>query len=245
MVFTLMENLSQSRLFIVSTPIGNMGDLSPRAVECLSSVSLIACEDTRHTGLLLSRLGIKKRLVSYHEINERARVPRIIEALRDGLDVALVSDAGTPGVSDPAYRLIRAALDSGFSVLGVPGPSALLAALVVSGLPLDRFVFEGFLPQKGAKRLTHLEGLKDEPRTIVVYESPFRIIKLLESILAVMGNREVSVSRELTKLHEETVRGNVSDVLSTLKMKKPRGEYTVVIRGLGKRGRNEESIHHV
>lgn len=235
-----MENPNSGTLYIVSTPIGNMGDLSPRAVECLSTVDVIACEDTRHTGLLLSRLGIKKRMVPYNDINERARTPLIIETLSQGHDVALVADAGTPGVSDPAYRVVRAAVDHGFIVQAIPGPSAVLSALVVSGLPLDRFVFEGFLPSKGMKRVKSLEALKNEQRTIVLYESPFRILNLLEIILSALGDREISVSRELTKLHEETVRGKTSEVFELMKKKKPRGEYTVVIRGLGKRGSDVE-----
>lgn len=233
---TGMLNSRAGSLFIVSTPIGNMGDLSPRALECLGSVDLIACEDTRHTGLLLSRLGIKKKLAPYNDINARERTPHIIRALSDGHDVALVSDAGTPGISDPAYRVVRAAIDSGFSVYSIPGPTAALSALVVSGLPLDRFVFEGFLPSKGLKRRKSLESLLLEPRTIVLYESPYRIVNLLELILDVFGDREISVSRELTKMYEETVRGKTSCVLAELMEKKPRGEYTVVIRGLGKKG---------
>ena len=232
-------------LFIVSTPIGNMDDLSPRALDCLRSVDLIACEDTRHTGLFLSRLGIKKHLVQYHDINETKRTPFILEKLSSGCDVALVCDAGTPGVSDPAYRIIHAAVEHGIPVLSIPGPSSVLAALVVSGLPLDRFVFEGFLPSRGMKRLKSLETLMNEPRTIVLFESPYRIINLLESVLSVLGEREISVSRELTKLFEETVRGSVSSVLEALKRKKPRGEYTVVIRGIGKRGDHERPSHHV
>jgi 16S rRNA (cytidine1402-2'-O)-methyltransferase len=245
MVFTSGEKSVPGNLYIVSTPIGNMGDLSPRAVECLSGVDLIACEDTRHTGLLLSRLGIKKRLVPYNDINEYNRTPLIIQTLTQGQDVALVSDAGTPGVSDPAYRVVCAAVEAGCPVFSIPGPSAVLAALVVSGLPLDRFVFEGFLPSKGKRRENSLLSFKDEPRTIVLYESPFRIINLLELIFTLLGDREISVSREITKLHEETVRGRVSDVVATLKSKKPRGEYTVVIRGLGKRGSDEESTDNI
>ena len=235
MVLTGMLNSQPGILYIVSTPIGNMSDLSQRAIECLQSVDLIACEDTRHSGLLLSRLGIKKRLVAYNDINERERTPQIIRTLSDGMDVAMISDAGTPGVSDPAYRVVRAAIDSGFSVFSIPGPSAVLAALVVSGLPLDRFIFEGFLPSKGAKRRKSLETLLHEARTIVLYESPYRIIDLLELILSALGDREISVSRELTKLHEETVRGKTSEVLAELKTKKPRGEYTVVLRGIGEK----------
>jgi len=230
-----MKKLGKGRLFIVSTPIGNMDDLSTRAVECLKSVELVACEDTRRTGRLLSRLGFKKRLVSYHDHNETSRSLSIVRVLEDGLDVAVVSDAGTPGVSDPAYRVVRSAIDGGCEVIPVPGPSSVLSALVVSGLPLDRFVFEGFLPRKGAKRTKRLELLSGEPRTIVLFESPHRILRLLEEIIEILGDREVSVSRELTKLHEETVRGRASEVLETLKTKPPRGEYTVVVGGAANR----------
>jgi len=230
------KNIPHGAFYIVSTPIGNMDDLSVRARECLKTVDLIACEDTRHTGLLLSRLGIKKKLVSYNDINALRRLPLLLDNLEHGKDIALVSDAGTPGVSDPAYRIVRAALDAGFKVLSIPGPSAVLSALVVSGLPLDRFVFEGFLPQKKSARAARLELLKSESRTIVLFESPHRIISLLETVLDIMGNRELSVSRELTKLHEETVRGSAESVLTQLKNSKPRGEYTVVIRGIGKKG---------
>ncbi len=222
-------------LYIVSTPIGNMDDFSPRARTCLETVAVIACEDTRHTGLMLSRLGIKKRLVSYNDINAEKRLPLLTAYLKKGTDVAVVSDAGTPGVSDPAYRIVLAAAELGVKILCIPGPSAVLAALVVSGLPLDRFVFEGFLPNKGAARIKRLELLKDEQRTIVLFESPYRITRLLESILDVMGDRLVSVSRELTKLHEETVRGMVGEVLEQLREKKARGEYTVVLHGAEKK----------
>lgn len=222
-------------LYIVSTPIGNTGDITARAVERLASACLVACEDTRHTGRLLSRLGIKNRLMSYNDNNAERRVPAILDILASGGDVAIVSDAGTPGVSDPAYRIVRAAIDAGFDVMSVPGPSAVLAALVVSGLPLDRFVFEGFLPRKGAKRTRHLESLAHETRTIVLYESPYRIVDLLDRIHDILGDRDISVSRELTKLHEETVRGPVSRVLETVASGKPRGEYTVVIRGVSRK----------
>lgn len=218
-------------LYIVSTPIGNMDDLTPRAAACLRDAALIACEDTRRTGLLLSRLGIKRRLLSYRDANARRQAPVIVEHLARGEDVALVSDAGTPGVSDPAYRVVRGAIEAGCDVIAAPGASALLAALVVSGMPLDRFVFEGFPPQRGAKRGKYLESLAHEERTVIFYESPFRVIGLLEQLLALWGDREVSVSRELTKLHEETVRGPVSAVLEQLRAKKTRGEYTVVVRG--------------
>ena len=232
-----MSETKKGRLFIISTPIGNMSDISQRAIDCLQSVSYIACEDTRRTGLFLSRLGMKKRLLSYHNFNALKRTSSIIEFLLDGSDVAIVSDAGTPGVSDPAYRVVHAAVENGIDVFAVPGPSSVLAALVVSGLPLDRFVFEGFLPPRGAKRLKRLESLVGEPRTIVFFESPHRINYLLENILNILGDREISVSREMTKLHEETLRGHVSDVIAGMKKTKPRGEYTVVVRGKGKRGK--------
>ena len=222
-------------LYIVSTPIGNMEDISPRAVACLRDAALVACEDTRRTGLLLSRLGFKKQLVSYNDQNESSRSARLVNAVLSGESVAVVSDAGTPGVSDPAYRVVRAACDAGIPVIPIPGPSALLAALVVSGLPLDRFVFEGFLPPKSAQREKRLTALVSEPRTIVLYESPHRIVKLLTAVVKIFGDREVSVSRELTKMYEETIRGTAPQVLALLEAKSPKGEYTVVIRGVGKR----------
>ena len=231
-----MPDTTFGTLYIVATPIGNLEDLSPRAVSVLAGVSFIACEDTRRTGKLLKHLGISARMVSYHEHNEERSASRIVSALTRGEDVAVVSDAGTPGVSDPAYRVIRAVLDVGGQVVAVPGASAVLSALVVSGMPLDRFVFEGFLPPKGAKRRGRLESLAEEPRTIVLYESPYRIAALLESIAEVFGaDREISVSREMTKLHEETVRGSAAEVHALLRERKPRGEYTIVIRGTGTR----------
>ena len=229
-----MNELKKGHLYIISTPIGNMGDISSRAIDFLKSVEFVACEDTRHSGLLLSRLGFKKKLISYNDINALKKTSVILGHLEKGHDVALVSDAGTPGISDPAYRLICAALDSHCDVTAVPGPSAVLSALVISGLPLDRFVFEGFLPHKAVQRRKRIESLSDETRTIVLFESPHRILDLLENIREILGDREISVSREMTKLYEETIRGHVSDVIETLKTKTPRGEFTVVIRGAGK-----------
>ncbi len=226
-----MAEIERGKLYLVATPIGNLGDLSQRAIDCLGSADAVACEDTRHTGKLLSHLGIKKRLISYNDINAGKKVPLVLSLLENGNDVALVSDAGTPGVSDPAYRLVRGAVDAGIDVLSIPGPSAVLSALVISGFPLDRFVFEGFLPPKGNKRMKRILYLKYESRTIVLYESPHRIMKLLRSIHELLGDREVSVSREMTKLYEETVRGPVSLVIEQLEKTKPRGEYTVVVRG--------------
>lgn len=227
-----MNNSKKGFLFIVSTPIGNLKDISQRAIDCLSSVDIIACEDTRHTGMLLSHLCIRKKLISYNNFNENTKSSFLLSHLENGSDVAVVSDAGTPGISDPAYRIVKLAVDSGFGVFSIPGPSALLSALVVSGFPLDKFVFEGFLPPKGAKRLKHIETLKNETRTIVFFESPHRIINLLDSLLSVFGDRDISVSREMTKIYEETIRGKISFVLETINKSKTRGEYTIVVRGL-------------
>jgi 16S rRNA (cytidine1402-2'-O)-methyltransferase len=227
-----MNEIKKGFLFIVSTPIGNLKDITKRAVECLSSVDIIACEDTRHTGMLLSHLGIKKKLISYNNFNENTKSSFLLSLLENGNNIAVVSDAGTPGISDPAYRIVKLAVDSGFGVFSIPGPSALLSALVVSGFPIDRFVFEGFFPPRGAKRLKHIENLKNESRTIVLFESPHRILNLLELLLEIFGDRDVSVSREMTKIYEETIRGKLSFVIESIKKTKPRGEYTVVVRGL-------------
>jgi 16S rRNA (cytidine1402-2'-O)-methyltransferase len=231
-----MSDTTFGTLYIVATPIGNLEDLTPRAVSVLGNSAFVACEDTRRTGRLLKHLDISTRLISYHDHNEERSAARIVSAIERGDDVAVVSDAGTPGVSDPAYRVIRAALEAGITVMAVPGASAVLSALVVSGMPLDRFVFEGFLPPKSGKRRGRLEALALEQRTIVLYESPYRVVALIEAIVDIFGeDRELSVSREMTKLHEETVRGRAADVFEELRDRKPRGEYTLVIRGTGAR----------
>ena len=231
-----MSDTTFGTLYIVATPIGNLEDLTPRAMSVLGNSAFVACEDTRRTGRLLKHLDISSRLISYHDHNEERSAARIVSAIERGDDVAVVSDAGTPGVSDPAYRVIRAAIEAGITVMAVPGASAVLSALVVSGMPLDRFVFEGFLPPKPGKRRGRLEALALEQRTIVLYESPYRVIALIEAIVDVFGeDRELSVSREMTKLHEETVRGRAMDVFEELRERKPRGEYTLVIRGTGAR----------
>jgi len=218
-------------LWLVSTPIGNLGDLSPRAREVLGQVDVVACEDTRRTGRLLAGVRIKVSLLSYFEGNERERVGELLERLRGGESVALVSDAGTPAVSDPGYRLVRACIDAGIEVQVVPGPSAAIAALVVSGLPTDRFAFEGFLPRKPGERMRRLESLQHEARTIVVFESPMRVQTLLRDVLVGIGDREVAVVRELTKMHEQVERGRVSQVLSRLGDSPMKGEVVVVIGG--------------
>jgi 16S rRNA (cytidine1402-2'-O)-methyltransferase len=219
------------RLFVVGTPIGNLADLTERARATLAAVDLVAAEDTRRTGRLLSRLGIEARLISLFEGNERDRTPQLLGALRDGADVALVSDAGMPAVSDPGFRLVRACADEGIDVRVVPGPSSVTAALVVSGLPADRWVFEGFLPRKKGERRERLRDLAAERRTVVLFESPLRLAALLRDVLEELGDRRVAVARELTKLHEEVLRGRISEVLQALAGVAPRGEVVLVVEG--------------
>jgi 16S rRNA (cytidine1402-2'-O)-methyltransferase len=218
-------------LWLVATPIGNLGDLSTRALEVLGQVDIVACEDTRRTGRLLAGKKIKVSLVSYFEGNERERTGELLVRLSNGDDVALVSDGGTPAISDPGYRLVRACVEEGIEVQVVPGPSAVIAALVVSGLPTDRFVFEGFLPRKPGERIRRLEALRHEPRTMVVFESPLRVQTLLRDVLVVIGDRDMAVVRELTKLHEQVERGRVSQVLSRFGETELKGEVVVVIGG--------------
>jgi len=226
----MSETIQPGALYIVSTPIGNLGDITQRAVDILGRVDLIAAEDTRKTGFLLEHLCITKPLVSYFSYNERRRVPELITKLKAGTSVAVVTDAGTPGISDPAFSIIREAVTEGIRVISVPGASAVLAALVVSGLPMDRFVFEGFLPVKKGRK-TRLEALKNDPRTFVLYEAPHRVAKTLEEILTYCGDRRIAVVREATKKFEEVLRGNVSTVLEKVKGKAPRGEYVIVVAG--------------
>ncbi|MFO7675417.1 MAG: 16S rRNA (cytidine(1402)-2'-O)-methyltransferase [bacterium] len=218
-------------LYVVSTPIGNLGDLTGRAEEVLRRADFVACEDTRHTGLLLHRLGIEGRLVSYHDHNKLRRTPEVLEMLRQGKRVALVSDAGTPGVSDPGFYLIRAAAASGIRIVPVPGASALLSALVVSGLPCDRFAFEGFLPRRDGRRRKRLQALATEPRTMVFFEPARRLVPLLREMLELWGDRDVVVGRELTKLHEEVIRGRLAGLVEELVKRDLRGEATVVVAG--------------
>lgn len=218
-------------LYLVGTPIGNLGDMSDRARETLESVDVVAAEDTRRSGRLLAHFGIAAKTVSLYEANERRRTRELLAALRSGKDVAVVSDAGMPGLSDPGFRLVRACVEEGIEVRVVPGPSAAVSALVVSGLPIDRFVFEGFLPRKAGERRARLRALLHDPRTVVLFESPNRVATLLRDVLVELGDRRVAVARELTKLHEEVVRGRASEVLAHLADREPRGEVAVVIEG--------------
>jgi 16S rRNA (cytidine1402-2'-O)-methyltransferase len=209
----MSESIQPGALYIVSTPIGNLDDITLRAIRVLGGVDLIAAEDTRTSRVLFDHLSITKPLVSFYSYNEARRTPELIEKLAGGASIALVTDAGTPGISDPAYTLIRAAIDHGCMVIPIPGASAVLSALVASGLPMDRFVFEGFLPTKKGRK-TKFEQLRTEPRTIVIYESPFRIVKTVEEVHEYFGERRIAVVRELTKKFEETLRGTTSDVLN-------------------------------
>ncbi len=229
-------SLDQGTIYIVSTPIGNLGDFTHRAIETLSAVSLIAAEDTRRTRILLNRYKIQTPLSSYNSYNKFKKGPLFISRLKKGESIALVSDAGTPGISDPHYHLVQSALEEGITVNAIPGPSALLGALTVSGLPMDKFVFEGFLPRKKG-RATTLENLAGEKRTLVIFESPNRIQKTLKDLVKFFGNRQVAIARELTKMHEEVVRGNLEDLAN--QDRKWKGELTLVIAGSNEKKRKD------
>jgi 16S rRNA (cytidine1402-2'-O)-methyltransferase len=219
-----------STLYVVSTPIGNMDDITLRALRVLREVDVIAAEDTRTTGQLLKHHEISTHCLSYYSHNEQKRIPELLERMRAGESVAVVSDAGTPGVSDPAALLIAAAIDEGFEVIPIPGASAALAALVASGLQMDRFHFEGFLPIK-KRRQTRIAALADETRTVILYESVHRLLKTLRELHAGLGDRRISVSREITKRFEETVRGSFEDVIAHFDAHPPKGEFVIVVEG--------------
>jgi 16S rRNA (cytidine1402-2'-O)-methyltransferase len=223
---------SDGQLLLVSTPIGNLGDLSTRAVEALRDADVIAAEDTRRTRALLSHLGLPAagRLRSVHAHNEQESADWVVDAVRDGRSVAYVTDAGTPGISDPGERLVRACIEAGLTVDAVPGPSAVLMALVLSGFPTDRFVFEGFLPRRGADRRERVTALVSEARTVVLYESPRRVHATLTQLLGACGPlREVAVARELTKLHQEVWRGTLDEAVGHVELSEPRGEHVIVL----------------
>ena len=216
-------------LYVVATPIGHLKDSSFRAVETLKSVDLIACEDTRQTAKLLNQYEIRKPLVSLHDHNERQRTPGLIEQLKAGQSIALVCDGGTPLVSDPGWWLVHRAIEEGIGVEWIPGPTALIGALVLSGLPTDRFVFEGFLPVKPGARRKQLEALKEEERTVVLYESPHRLLKTLADIKAVLGDIPMACSRELTKKFEETRRGRLRELSAHFTHHPPKGEFVITL----------------
>ena len=218
------------KLLVVATPIGNLDDLSPRARAAFESADLVACEDTRHTGRLLAHLGVKKPLVSLHEHNERQRLPRLLADLEEGRVIAVASDAGTPLLSDPGFLLVREAAARGIRIEPIPGPSALLVALVASGLPPYPFTFAGFPPPKSGKRRNFYKGWADLGHTLILFESPHRLLASLADALAELGDRPVAVARELTKMHEEVLRGTLSEVLEALKGRAGlKGEFVVVV----------------
>jgi len=219
-------------LYIVATPIGNLEDITLRALRILKEVDLIAAEDTRHTRKLLDHYGIDKPLTSCHEHNEKTKARDLVARLERGENVALVSDAGTPTLSDPGYRLVRQAVEAGVNVVPVPGPSALTAALGASGLPTDRFVFEGFLPAKKGERRKRLNKLREETRTLVFYEAPHRIKESLADLLEILGDRELVLGREITKVYEEFIRGRLSEVIVQAEHRELRGEITLVVTGV-------------
>ncbi|MFH1594694.1 MAG: 16S rRNA (cytidine(1402)-2'-O)-methyltransferase [Candidatus Omnitrophota bacterium] len=222
-------NVNTGTLYIVSTPIGNLEDITLRAIQTLKDVDLIAAEDTRHTKILLDRYAISKKQISFFSYNSLRRKDEIIDLLKAGKNIALVSDAGTPGISDPGFTLIRTAIDNNMPVVAIPGPTALIMALVVSGKPTAKFVFEGFLSNKQAKRKNRLAFLKSEERTVILYESCHRIVKLLMDILDIMGDIEIVITRELTKKFEEIKRDKTSILLDHFSKIKPKGEFIVII----------------
>jgi len=219
------------KVYLVPTPIGNMGDITLRALELLKAVDIIACEDTRHSGQFLKKLDISKRLISYHDFNESSRAAQLVDEVRHGKAVAVITDAGSPGISDPAYRIVRTAIDNGIPVIPLPGANAVIPALTGSGLPTDRFFFEGFLSNKSAARKNRLAKLKELDHTLVFYESPHRIEKTVADILEVVGDRQMCLARELTKIHEEFIRGTASQVLARIKTKPVKGEIVLIVSG--------------
>ncbi len=231
----------QGILYIVSTPLGNMEDITLRALRILKEVHLVAAEDTRNTGLLLKHHHIQTPLTSYFEGNERKKKELILSRLREGSPVALVSDAGTPGISDPGFRLVQLAIQNGIAVVPVPGPSAAIAALSISGLPTDAFLFRGFLPHKSKKRRKLLDQLVDARETLIFYESPHRISETLADIVEILGDREMVLARELTKVYEEVLRGTVREIQNKIGERKLKGEITLVISGRTRKGSSSSS----
>jgi len=229
-----MSDLPPGILYVVSTPIGNLEDITIRAVRILGEVDLIAAEDTRHTAILLRHYEIKTPCQAYHDHNKERKTPFLIEKLKNGTAIAIVSDAGTPGISDPAFYLVREAVQHNITIVPIPGACAALACLVPSGLPTDRFIFEGFLPVKKGRR-TRLENLKEEKRTLILYESTHRILRTLNDLRNYLGDRQVCIGREITKKFEEMVRGTISEVIDYFSTHPVKGEFVITIHGLSKK----------
>ncbi len=228
---------------MVATPIGNLKDITYRAVEVLKKADLVASEDTRHSGVLFKEYGINTQQISYYEQNEEKRSTELIDELLSGHDIALISDAGTPTVSDPGYRLMQKATKNDIDIVPIPGASSVLTALVASGFPTDRFTFEGFLPKKKGRK-TAFEELKDNPRTIIIFESKYRIIRTLKDIIKYLGNRRVVVGREMTKMHEEFQRGFASQVKEHFENHKPRGEFVIVVEGNWRKMKTRDMVEN-
>jgi len=222
--------MQSGTLYIVATPIGNLADMSHRAVDILKQVDLIAAEDTRHASILFKHYQILTKRVSYYDEIEDKRSAELIKQLQAGEDVALVSNAGTPLINDPGYQLVTKAHKAGIPVVPIPGPSAVISALVVSGLPVDRFCYEGFLPRKKGRQ-TRLKELSSEPRTLIILESPYRLVKTLKDIRQYWGNRQIVIAREMTKRYEEILRGEAEELITLFTTKKPRGEFVLVVEG--------------
>ena len=225
------KNKTEGILYICGTPIGNLEDITLRALNILKKVKLIAAEDTRHTKKLLNHYRINTKATSYYEYNKFKKAPYLVEILKNGQDIALVSDAGMPGISDPGYVLIDLALRNNIKIIPVPGVSALITALIVSGLPTDKFVFEGFLPRKIKERKRYFKSIENEERTIIFYETPHRLKRALKDMLEIWGDRKIVIARELTKKYEEIIRGNLSKVLNEINTKEIKGEITLVVQG--------------
>jgi 16S rRNA (cytidine1402-2'-O)-methyltransferase len=236
--------MDTGRLYLVSTPIGNLGDITLRALETLKAVDYVASEDTRHTGLLLKHFDISKPQIAFHEHNERQVIGRIIALLQEGRSVALVTSAGTPSISDPGFIAVRAAVEAGLDVTAIPGPAAFVMALVLSGMAVHSFTFRGFPPNKPGKRRRFLEVDKASPHTLIYYESPFRLRKLLEEALDVFGDRPAAVAKELTKIHEQVRRGRLSELIAHLE-DNPKGEYVVLIAGAEVEDRGNDEVDSV
>ncbi len=231
-------------LYLIPTPVGNMEDMTFRAIRLLKEADLILCEDTRTSGILLKHFQIEgKRLMAHHKFNEHGTSKNIVERLKTGETVCLITDAGTPGISDPGFFLVREAVEAGIEVQTLPGATAFVPALVSSGLPCDRFCFEGFLPQKKGRQ-TRIEDLSQETRTMIIYESPRRIVKTLEQLAVAFGeDRRMSACREISKVHEESVRGTIAEVLAHFKEKEPKGEFVLIIGGFDKKHGKTPSLH--
>jgi len=237
----LSKNKDSGTLYICGTPIGNLEDITLRVLKILKEVKIIAAEDTRHTKKLLGHYQINTKVTSYYEYNKFKKAPYLVEILKNGQDIALVSDAGMPGISDPGYVLINLALKNNIKLIPVPGVSALITALVVSGLPTDKFVFEGFLPRKIKERKKYFRSIENEERTIIFYEAPHRLKKTLKDMLEILGDRKIVIARELTKKYEEIIRGNLIQVLSEINAKEIKGEITLIVQG-GFENKGNDSI---